>query len=121
MTGPIDDGRLLAALARLAELLGRIGEARAGAVAALPALHDRDPEAFWQALNANAWWAGAGSLAAATLADNPGLPEVLWGQEVREFRELLVEIGEALMSRGGENPGIASWVLAFRNWNASGV
>ena len=52
---------------------------------------------------------------------NPGLPEDLWLQEVRYMRELLIDVGEALMARGGENPGVSSWVLAFRNWNASGV
>jgi hypothetical protein len=37
------------------------------------------------------------------------------------MRELFIAIGESLMARGGENPGVSSWVLAFRNWNASGV
>lgn len=116
-----DEALVAAALGRLQEVLERIGEPRAAVVGALIARQGADPEGFWQALNANAWWGGAGSLAAATMADRPGLPEVLWRQEVVALREALIEIGEVLMRRGGENPGISSWVLAFRNWNASGV
>ena len=112
---------LLKALARLDELLQAIGHSRAAEVAAASALAHVDPPAFWRAIDTNAWWAGAGSLAAETLAENPGLSAADWEQMVREFRELLAEIGEALMDRGTANPGISSWVLAFRNWNASGV
>jgi len=112
---------LLKALARLDELLQAIGHPRAAEVAAASALAEVDPPAFWRALDTNAWWAGAGSLAAETLAENPGLSAADWALAVREFRELLAEIGEALMDRGTANPGISSWVLAFRNWNASGV
>ena len=74
-----------------------------------------------QRLDANDWWAGAGSLAAETMGDNPGWPEAIWQAEVGEFRELMIEIGEELRARGAANPGIASWLLAFNNWNASGV
>lgn len=119
--GTTDEAELLAALGRLAGLLERIVEPRAAMVRETAALHARDRAAFWRALNANAWWAGAGSLASHAMADNPGRPEPLWAQEVHEMRELLAQIGELLMRRGGENPGISSWVLAFRNWNASGV
>jgi len=112
---------LLKALARLDELLQTIGHSRAAEVAAASALAELDLQAFWRAIDTNAWWAGAGSLAAETLAENPGLSAADWELAVREFRELLAEIGEALMDRGAANPGISSWVLAFRNWNASGV
>jgi hypothetical protein len=40
---------------------------------------------------------------------------------VRELRELLIEIGEPLLARSTYNPGISSWLLAFRSWNDSGV
>lgn len=116
-----DEERVLAALQWLHEALVRIGEPRAAEVAALIAGQAEDPTGLWHKLNANAWWGGAGSLAAATMAHRPGLPEVLWRQEVVSLREALIEIGEVLMRRGGENPGISSWVLAFRNWNVSGV
>ena len=115
------DPQLSSALSRLAELLKRIDHPRAAEVHALCALLGTAPDQALQRLDANDWWAGAGSLAAETMADNPDLPEVLWQAEVREFRELMIEIGEVLRARGAANPGIASWLLAFNNWNASGV
>jgi len=119
MTRTLDDKALKTALEHLADLLDRIGHHRAAEVRRLLAEVDTDRDRCLRELNDNRWWAGAGSLAAETMADNPGLPDELWQMEVREFRELLIEIGELLMARGGENPGISSWILAFRNWNAS--
>lgn len=119
MTAPPSE--LCAALVDMAALLRRLDHPRAGEVEALAGLCGASPQALWPALNGNGWWAGAGSLAAETLADNPGLPDALWQQEVRAFREQLIVVGEALMARGGENPGVQSWIMAFRNWNAAGV
>jgi hypothetical protein len=116
-----DERRVIAALARLAELLGRIGHPRADEVAALHGRFRDDPAAAWKAVNSNAWWAGAGSLAADTMADNPGLDPHLWQAEVRTFRELMIDIAEVLRARGEPNPGLDSWLLAFRNWNDSAV
>lgn len=118
---PQPDDTLLPALGRLAELLRRIAHPRAAEVAAELALLAEAPERVRRALDSNAWWAGAGSLAAEAMADNPGLPEEIWRREVREFRSLMIEIGEALLAEGGANPGISSWLLAFHNWNASDV
>jgi hypothetical protein len=115
------DRQLSSTLHRLAELLQRIDHPRAAEVSALAAQLQTAPEQVLQRLDANDWWAGAGSLAAETMGDNPGLPETVWQTEVREFRELMIEIGEVLRARGAANPGIASWLLAFNNWNASGV
>lgn len=115
------DPRISSALSRLAELLERIDHPRAAEVHALSALLAAAPDQALRRLDANDWWAGAGSLAAETMGDYPGLPEAMRQAEVREFRELLIEIGEALRARGAANPGIASWLLAFTNWNASGV
>jgi hypothetical protein len=119
MTAP--DARLLSSLTHLAELLTRIGHPRAAEVADQVALLSEAPARVRHRLDANDGWAGAGSLAAETMADNPGLPEALWRREVREFRELMIEIGEALQAEGAANPGISSWLLAFNNWNASEV
>ncbi|NCC27709.1 MAG: hypothetical protein EOM22_06025 [Gammaproteobacteria bacterium] len=115
------DARLLSALTHLAELLARIGHPRAAEVSGLITLFPEAPERVRHRLDANDWWAGAGSLAAETMADNPGLSEALWRHEVREFRELMIEIGENLQAEGAANPGISSWLLAFNNWNASEV
>jgi hypothetical protein len=111
---------MLEELMYLQALLARIGHPRAGEIEVLIALYRHDRERFWDAVNSNSWWAGAGSMAAETLNDNPGMPDALWQAEVREFRERLIAIGEILRSRGGENPGISSWLLAFQNWNAAG-
>lgn len=78
-------------------------------------------DAFWRRVSANGLWAGAGSQAAETLAENPGFDMQSWAMELREFRELLVAIGSALLARGGANPGVQSWILAFEQRNASGV
>jgi hypothetical protein len=121
MSQPADDATLLADVRRLRDLLLALGHPRAAEVERAIGHYERDSAAFVRALNSNRWWAGAGSLAAETMVDNPGLPEDLWLREVRALRELLIAIGSDLMARGGENPGISSWVLAFRNWNDSGV
>lgn len=116
-----DLARLDTALARLADLLARISHPRAGEVAELQKRLAGDTADVWRTLNGNAWWGGAGSLAAETLIDNPGLDPVHWRTEIGEFRELLIEIAELLRAHGDPNPGLDSWLLAFRNWNASAV
>ena len=115
------DAQLLLAVTRLAELLERIGHRRAAEVAQLADLLSDSPASGRRQLNQNSWWAGAGSLAAETMADNPGLAETVWMLEVREFRALLIEIGEQLLASDDPNPGIGSWLLAFDHWNSSGV
>jgi hypothetical protein len=95
-----------------------MGSSRAADVAALRARFDEDPAQAWRDIDSNAWWAGAGSLAAETMTDNPGLAESEWDTQVRAFRELMIEIAEVLRARGIANPGLSSWLLAFRNWNA---
>jgi hypothetical protein len=115
------DAGLLSALQRLAELLERLGHPRASEIEEQMVLFQQSPQQVLRRLDGNDWWAGAGSLAAETMADNPGLPDEVWRREVREFRELLIDIGERLLARGAANPGISSWLLAFNNWNASEV
>jgi len=115
------EARLSSALSQLADLLERIGHPRAAEVRVLRMQLQASPEQALQRLDSNDWWAGAGSLAADTMADHPGVSEPLWQPEVREFRALLIEIGETLQARGTANPGISSWLLAFHNWNASEV
>ncbi|TVQ85748.1 MAG: hypothetical protein EA400_14790 [Chromatiaceae bacterium] len=116
-----EEAELKAALTALAALLARIGNPRTATVAALCREFDQDPAAAWRALDSNAWWAGAGSLAAASMADNPGLDPHLWQAETRAFRDLLSQIAELLRRRGPTNPGLESWLLAFRNWQHSGI
>jgi hypothetical protein len=112
---------LIEPLLTLQSLLEGIRHPRADEVAEAIDLADSDPAAFWRIVDGNGWWAGAGSLAAETMGDNPGLPEADWQRTVRDLREVMAEIGEILLTRDTVNPGISSWVLAFRSWNASGV
>lgn len=121
MSVPTEDLRLIANVRRLRDLLQALGHPRWADVNRVLDLYTRDRDTFFRAVNSNRWWSGAGSLAAETMADNPGVPEDIWLQEIRNLREVFIDIGEELMERGDENPGISSWVLAFRNWNASGV
>ncbi|HEX5637541.1 MAG TPA: hypothetical protein VFY78_10675 [Gammaproteobacteria bacterium] len=85
------------------------------------ALCDQDELACHRELNSKRMWGGAGSIANEALADNPGREAWLWQAETREFRELMIELGEYLKARGNASPDISSWLLAFSNWNQSGV
>jgi hypothetical protein len=81
----------------------------------------RDEARCYRALNSKRMWGGAGSVANEALADNPGMDEWTWQARIREFRELMIELGTHLQARGDAYPDISSWVLAFSNWNQSGV
>jgi len=85
------------------------------------ARYREDESGFYRALNSKRMWGGAGSIANQALADNPGLDETVWHDEVRQFRELMIELGNHLRERGDAYPDISSWLLAFSNWNQSGV
>jgi hypothetical protein len=118
---PESDTQLELAVTRLAELLERIGHPSAHEVRRLLTVLVEQPQLGLRELNQNRWWAGAGSWAAETMADNPGLSEAEWMLEVREFRTLLIEIGERLLESTTPNPGISSWLSAFHHWNEAGV
>ena len=113
--------QLLHEINALHDLLLRINHPRAPELAQLATLHDADEAQFWKTLNSNAYWGGADSLASETLMANPGFSGPVWSTEIREFRTLLIAIGEHLMQRGDENPGIRSWLLAFNNWQDSEI
>jgi hypothetical protein len=110
-----------ALLARLAALLRRIGHPRAAEVDALRADFDAHPTDAWRQLGGNAWWAGAGSLAADAVAAPAAVSPAEGAAALAEFRALLIDLAELLRARGPTNPGLSSWLLAFRNWEASGV
>lgn len=116
-----DRDRVVDLLARLAELLRRGAHPRADEVDALRLSFATDPAAAWKRLDGNSWWAGAGSLAAEGLVEPEALPVAERAMAMRELRTLLIEIAELLRQRGPTNPGLSSWLLAFRNWEASGV
>ncbi len=110
-----------ALLARLASLLRRLEHPRAAEVEATGALLDTDPGLAWRQLDANAWWAGAGSLAAESLVEPELLPAAERAGATQDFRTILIDLAELLRARGPTNPGLSSWLLAFRNWDGSGV
>ncbi|WP_295540038.1 hypothetical protein [uncultured Thiohalocapsa sp.] len=116
-----DQRRACALLDRLAALLRRMDHPRAPEVERLHVAFQTDPAAAWQQLDANAWWAGAGSLAAETLLEPETLPAAERAAAMQAFRSLLIDLAELLRARGPTNPGLSSWLLAFRNWDASGV
>lgn len=81
----------------------------------------KDETLLYSNLNSKRMWGGAGSIANESLADNPGLDEWAWQMEIKEFRELMIELGTHLKSRGNEYPDISSWIMAFSNWNQSEI
>jgi hypothetical protein len=106
---------------RLAALLRRVDHPRTKEADGLLSAFDEDPAAAWRQLDGNAWWAGAGSLAAESLVEPQSLPEAERATAMQEFRAILIDLAELLRARGPTNPGLSSWLLAFRNWDASGV
>jgi hypothetical protein len=112
---------VLTTLQRLhAILLSHPGE-NAAWLAAVIECCARDETRCYRELNSKRMWGGAGSVANEALADNPGMDEWTWQAEVREFRELMIDLGTHLQARGDAYPDISSWLLAFSNWNQSGV
>ncbi len=90
-------------------------------IASMIALCGADDSRLYRELNSKRMWGGAGSIANEALADNPGIDARAWHQEIREFRELMIELGSHLQERGSAHPDISSWLLAFSNWNQSDV
>ena len=82
---------------------------------------DIDEIKLFENLNSKRMWGGAGSIANEALADNYGIEEWQWRVEIREFRELMIALGEYLMARENSYPDISSWLLAYNNWNQSDV
>jgi hypothetical protein len=108
-------------LYRIRELLENHPGDSAAWVESVIQLGGSDEAGFYRLLNSKRMWGGAGSIANEALADNPGMDEWIWRQEVREFRELMIELGSQLQARGTTYPDISSWQLAFSNWNQSDV
>jgi hypothetical protein len=110
-----------ATLRRIRELLeGHPGESAAW-IESVIALGGRDEAGFYRQLNSKRMWGGAGSIASEALADNPGMEPWLWRAQIREFRELMIDLGGQLQARGNAHPDMGSWLLAFSNWNQSEV
>ena len=87
----------------------------------LSQLYDTDKDLFYKQVNSSRMWGGAGSIANQALSDNPGVDDWLWKMQIREFRELMIELAEHLQSRGSCYPDISTWIMAFNNWNQSDI
>ncbi len=90
-------------------------------VANLLLLCDQDQAALYRELNSQRMWGGAGSIANEAMVDNPGMDDWNWQMTIREFRDLMIQLGMHLKARGQEYPDISSWVMAFNHWNQSEV
>ena len=108
-------------LHRIRDLLENYPGESAAWIGSVIELGARDEVRFYRELNSKRMWGGAGSIANEALADNPGREERIWRTEIRELRELMIELGSHLQARGNEHPDISSWLLAFSNWNQSEV
>jgi hypothetical protein len=108
-------------LQRLHDILRHHPGDGAAWIASAMELGKRDETACYRLLNSKRMWGGAGSIASHALADNPGMDERLWQADIRELRELMIELGRRLQERGNEYPDISTWLSAFSHWNQSGV
>jgi hypothetical protein len=101
-------------------LLNHPGDAAAWIESAIE-IGRRDEDKLLRMMGSIRMWGGAGSVANEALADNPGMDELLWQTETREFRQLMIDLGNELQRRGHAHPDMQSWLLAFSNWNQSGL
>ena len=108
-------------LACLAELLDRHDGENAAWLRGVALLRATDEAAFYAALNSKRMWGGAGSIANAALADNPGIGARQWETEIREFRALMIDLAEHLKARGTHYPDIDFWLSAFTGWQQSNM
>lgn len=104
-------------LQRIHEILRNHPGESAAWIGSVIELSGKDEARFYRELNSKRMWGGAGSIANQALADNPGMDEQAWQAGIREFRELMIELGSHLQARGNAYPDISSWMLAFNNWN----
>ncbi len=116
----MDQTQIKKHLQRIQQILASHGSEYLSFVEQLIALCDSDTDDLYRLLNSKQMWGGAGSLANEALADNPGIDEWQWQIEIQDFRTLMLELGEHLMSRGSSYPDISFWMTAFNNWNQSG-
>lgn len=106
-------------LVYLQDLLRKLDPEAADWLARIMPLADNEPEQFWRELNSARLWGGAGAIANQPLQPPPDADVWQWKQDIRHFREAMIRIGECLRERGGANPDVDSWLLAFHNWNAA--
>ena len=116
---PMNTADVKTILNRIHEILKSHQSIETAWIETLIELCDSDESSLYAELNSKHMWGGAGSVANEALADNKGIEEWIWKAEIQEYRELMIALGQHLMSRGNAYPDISSWLLAFNNWNQS--
>ena len=109
------------ALQRIHQILLNHKSTEADWIASVIKLCASNEVELYRKLNSKHMWGGAGSIANEALADNSGIEEWIWKVEIQEYREIMIQLGEHLMAQENFYPDISSWLLAFNNWNQSGV
>lgn len=117
----MDSTQIETTLQRLQALLVKHPGDSAEWIGSLVELCGTDEPCLYRALNSRRMWGGFGSIANQSLADNPGMDPQSWQLDIREFRILMIDLGDHLQARGNAYPDISSWLLAFNNWNQSEI
>lgn len=97
----MDQSELKENLQRIQQILISHQSVHNDFIASLLGLCDTDLQAFYREVNSKRFWGGAGSVANEALADNPGIEEWIWQSDIQSFRELMIDLGQHLMGRGG--------------------
>lgn len=79
-----------------------------------------DLEHFWTLLNSDEWWGGPDSISSIDLAIRSGFSQQ-GREDSRELRRLLIEVHDAMLAQGLENPKALIIVAEFRKWLASRI
>lgn len=113
--------QLIDLLTRLSDCSPPLSPAWRGEILAIIEAASLNHQLLCTSLNNKRIWGGADSLANEALNDNGDLAEAEWQMRVREFRDVMIEMGELLRSQGDAYPDIQPWLLAFHNWNNANV
>jgi len=81
---------------------------------------DRDPELFWALLNSDEWWGESGSICLVDLAILSGFTTE-GREDSRRLRGMLIEVHDALLAQGIDNPRASLIAAEFRKWTASRI
>lgn len=102
-------------LEHLAKLLHENGESvNAAKVEDAVAGSDQDLDMF---LRSNDLWGGSGSI-----ADQAGVVGTGWRTDARrKIEHALIQLGNEQIRVGRVNPRTAMWVMAFNEWERSGI
>ncbi len=81
---------------------------------------NQDPAHFWDLLNSNEWWGESGSVCQVDLAIQSGFTAE-GREDSRRLRGWLIEVHDALLEQGINNPRASLIAAEFRKWAASRI